>query len=266
MDYDTGTYNGIKKINAIDWLLKTEKQKWGSISTSSMRRISTSSFRQAHFGKLNASQCGAMRRISTSSFRQAHFGKLNASQCGAMRRIATSSFRQAQCIAFRQAHFGKLNASQCGAMRRISTSSFRQAHFGKLNASQCGAMRLISTSSFRQAQFTTPGGFEAMYLSAVLLVFKGKTERALDDTGRFLCFWWLFARNGPQTAQCAGCNFVKNSCSVHVKGVPYINPEKYLFPDQKRKLGLVKRIKKQIDNFGLTYKDLEISIAWITVS
>ncbi len=24
MDYDTGTYNGIKKINAIDWLLKTE--------------------------------------------------------------------------------------------------------------------------------------------------------------------------------------------------------------------------------------------------
>jgi len=25
MDYDTGTYNGIKKINAIDWLLKSEK-------------------------------------------------------------------------------------------------------------------------------------------------------------------------------------------------------------------------------------------------
>ena len=25
MDYDTGTYNGIKKINAIDWLTKTEK-------------------------------------------------------------------------------------------------------------------------------------------------------------------------------------------------------------------------------------------------
>jgi predicted AAA+ superfamily ATPase len=29
MDYDTGTYNGIKKINAIDWLLNSEKQ--GSI-------------------------------------------------------------------------------------------------------------------------------------------------------------------------------------------------------------------------------------------
>ena len=25
MDFDTGTYNGIKKINAIDWLTKTEK-------------------------------------------------------------------------------------------------------------------------------------------------------------------------------------------------------------------------------------------------
>ncbi len=25
MDYDTGTYNGIKKINAIDWLLNSEK-------------------------------------------------------------------------------------------------------------------------------------------------------------------------------------------------------------------------------------------------
>ena len=25
MDYDTGTYNGIKKINAIDWLTKTEE-------------------------------------------------------------------------------------------------------------------------------------------------------------------------------------------------------------------------------------------------
>jgi len=24
MDYDTGTYNGIKKVNAIDWLMNTE--------------------------------------------------------------------------------------------------------------------------------------------------------------------------------------------------------------------------------------------------
>lgn len=41
-----------------------------------------------------------------------------------------------------------------------------------------------------------------------------------------------------------------------IKGVPYFNPEGYLFLDQKRKLGLVKRIKKQIDKFGLTNEDL----------
>lgn len=27
MDYDTGTYNGIKKINALDWLTSIEKQE-----------------------------------------------------------------------------------------------------------------------------------------------------------------------------------------------------------------------------------------------
>jgi transposase len=41
-----------------------------------------------------------------------------------------------------------------------------------------------------------------------------------------------------------------------VKAVSYINPEGYLFLDQKRKLGLVKRIKKQIDKFGLTDEEL----------
>lgn len=43
-----------------------------------------------------------------------------------------------------------------------------------------------------------------------------------------------------------------------VKGVPYINPEGYLFLDQKRKLGLVKRIQKQTDKFALTNGDLKI--------
>lgn len=43
-----------------------------------------------------------------------------------------------------------------------------------------------------------------------------------------------------------------------VKGTPYINPEGYLYLDQKRKLGLVKRIRKQIDKFGLTSGDLGI--------
>ena len=44
-----------------------------------------------------------------------------------------------------------------------------------------------------------------------------------------------------------------------VKGTPYHNPEGYLFLDQKRKLGLVKRIQKQIDKFGLTDEDLNIN-------
>jgi hypothetical protein len=48
-----------------------------------------------------------------------------------------------------------------------------------------------------------------------------------------------------------------------VKGIPYVNPEGYLFLDQKRKLGLVKRIKKQIDKFGLTNQDLGLEISSI---
>jgi len=42
------------------------------------------------------------------------------------------------------------------------------------------------------------------------------------------------------------------------KGEAYSNPEGYLFLDQKRKLGLVKRIKKQIDKFGITQQDLDL--------
>ena len=44
-----------------------------------------------------------------------------------------------------------------------------------------------------------------------------------------------------------------------VKGVQYINPEGYLFLDQKRKLGVVKRIQKQIAKFDLTVEDFEIA-------
>jgi len=43
-----------------------------------------------------------------------------------------------------------------------------------------------------------------------------------------------------------------------VKGVQYVNPEGYLFLDQKRKLGMVKRIQKQIAKFDLTPDDLGI--------
>jgi len=43
-----------------------------------------------------------------------------------------------------------------------------------------------------------------------------------------------------------------------VKNVPYLNPEGYLFLDQKRKLGIVKRIQKQMNKFALTINDLDI--------
>jgi len=43
-----------------------------------------------------------------------------------------------------------------------------------------------------------------------------------------------------------------------VRDVQYINPEGYLFLDQKRKLGIVKRIQKQIAKFELTTDDLKI--------
>jgi len=44
-----------------------------------------------------------------------------------------------------------------------------------------------------------------------------------------------------------------------VKGIPYHNPEGYLYLDQKRKQGMAKRIKKQIDTFGLTQEDLGLN-------
>ncbi len=40
-----------------------------------------------------------------------------------------------------------------------------------------------------------------------------------------------------------------------VKNTPYVNPEGYLFLDQKRKLGMVKRIQKQLDKFALTKEE-----------
>lgn len=42
-----------------------------------------------------------------------------------------------------------------------------------------------------------------------------------------------------------------------VKGTPYFNPKEYLYLDQKRKLGLVKRIQKQITKFELSNSDFE---------
>lgn len=44
-----------------------------------------------------------------------------------------------------------------------------------------------------------------------------------------------------------------------VKHIPYNPPTLYQFLDEKRRLGLVKRIRKQIDKFELTTKDLGIT-------
>ncbi len=44
-----------------------------------------------------------------------------------------------------------------------------------------------------------------------------------------------------------------------VNNRPYVNPAEYLFLDQKRKLGMVKRIKKQIDKFDINSGDLGFS-------
>lgn len=42
----------------------------------------------------------------------------------------------------------------------------------------------------------------------------------------------------------------------YLKGQNYNPPTQYLFLDEKRKMGMVKRIQKQIIKFGLTNEDL----------
>ena len=44
-----------------------------------------------------------------------------------------------------------------------------------------------------------------------------------------------------------------------VKGTPYFNPKEYLYLDQKRKLGLVKRIQKQITKFELSKENFDFA-------
>ncbi|WP_167516706.1 hypothetical protein [Hydrotalea flava] len=43
-----------------------------------------------------------------------------------------------------------------------------------------------------------------------------------------------------------------------VKKQPYNPPTQYLFLDQKRKMGLIKKMKKQIGKFEITSEDLGI--------
>lgn len=46
-----------------------------------------------------------------------------------------------------------------------------------------------------------------------------------------------------------------------VKHIPYVNPEGYLFLDQKRKLYAAKRIKNQMKNYGLSLADIGVVTA-----
>ena len=43
-----------------------------------------------------------------------------------------------------------------------------------------------------------------------------------------------------------------------VRKQPYNPPTQYLFLDQKRKMGLIKKMKKQINKFEITGEDLGI--------
>ncbi len=45
-----------------------------------------------------------------------------------------------------------------------------------------------------------------------------------------------------------------------VKRKPYFKPVEYLYLDQKRKMGLVKRIQKQITKFELTKENFNFEI------
>jgi len=45
------------------------------------------------------------------------------------------------------------------------------------------------------------------------------------------------------------------------KHIPYVNPEGYLFLDQKRRLHAAKRIKSQMKNYGLSAADIGFATA-----
>ena len=66
--------------------------------------------------------------------------------------------------------------------------------------------------------------------------------------------------------QCTARKLAVIIWNMVVKGTPYKNPEGYLYLDQKRKLGLVKRIKKQINKFDLKPEDIGFSPDSVTVT
>ena len=64
-----------------------------------------------------------------------------------------------------------------------------------------------------------------------------------------------FRKGRVSAISATACKLAVIIWNMIVKGIPYHNPKEYLFLDQKRKLGLVKRIQKQITKFELKPTD-----------
>lgn len=74
----------------------------------------------------------------------------------------------------------------------------------------------------------------------------------------------FFRRICYKKGRCIAINALARKLAVIVwnmivKGMPYKAPTEYIFLDEKRKLGLVKKIRKQITKFDLTDQDLGFS-------
>lgn len=81
----------------------------------------------------------------------------------------------------------------------------------------------------------------------------------LKDTHLANFFKRVCYRKGRTVAVCAAARKLAVIIwNMIVRKIPYHPPTQYLFLDEKRKLGLVKRMRKQIDKFGLTNNDLGI--------
>jgi transposase len=108
------------------------------------------------------------------------------------------------------------------------------------------------------------GGALALKLSSVIILpFLQTGHSSTSNFNSCLHIWDFFQRINFRKGRVSAVSATARKLAVIiwnmvVKGVQYINPEGYLFLDQKRKLGIVKRIQKQIDKFALTNEDLKI--------
>ncbi|MCF7568257.1 hypothetical protein L3X37_07760 [Sabulilitoribacter arenilitoris] len=109
------------------------------------------------------------------------------------------------------------------------------------------------------------------HISALLLIHEHVSPLAanaignLKDTHLSDFFNRIAYRKGRQAAVSATARKLATIIwTMTVKQVPYDPPTEYLFLDQKRKLGIVKRIRKQIDKFDLKPDDIGFSNSMIT--